>query len=84
MFAYTAATVLAFSALISAAPAPVPITKYAGPVKTDSYIIKLKEGVSKSSHIAKLLSEIQGKDSAITYKVCVLVSCELDYAYTEV
>ncbi|KAF8596877.1 putative subtilisin-like serine protease [Ceratobasidium sp. AG-I] len=68
MFTYTAATVLALSALVSAAPAPVPITKYAGPVKADSYIIKLKEGVSKSSHIASLLAEIQGKDSAITYK----------------
>ncbi|CAE6471135.1 unnamed protein product [Rhizoctonia solani] len=59
-----AAAVLAFSALASAAPAPVPITKYAGPSKADSYIIKLKDGVSKSSHIARLLSEIQGKDSS--------------------
>jgi cerevisin len=68
MFPSTAATILVLSALASAAPAAIPITKYAGPTKADSYIIKLKDGVSKSSHIARLLSEIQGKDSSITYK----------------
>ncbi|KAB5592548.1 Serine protease [Ceratobasidium theobromae] len=68
MFISTAASILALSALASAIPAAIPITKYAGPAKADSYIIKLKNGVSKSSHIARLLSEIQGKDSSITYK----------------
>ncbi|KEP51107.1 serine protease [Rhizoctonia solani 123E] len=68
MFTSTTAVVLALSALASATPALIPITKYAGPTKADSYIIKLKEGVSKPSHIARLLSEIQGKDSSITYK----------------
>ncbi|CAE6393612.1 unnamed protein product [Rhizoctonia solani] len=44
MFTSTAAAILALSALASAAPAPIPITKYAGPAKADSYIIKLKDG----------------------------------------
>ncbi|QRW16756.1 mitochondrial carrier protein [Rhizoctonia solani] len=44
MFTSTAAAVFALSALASAAPAPIPITKYAGPAKADSYIIKLKDG----------------------------------------
>jgi hypothetical protein len=65
----SAAAVLALSVVVSAAPAAVPITKYPGSTKADSYIVKLKDGVSKSSHIARLLSEIQGKDSSITYKV---------------
>ncbi|KAG9094416.1 subtilisin-like serine protease [Ceratobasidium sp. 370] len=68
MFASTTAAILTLSALVSAAPAAIPITKYAGPTKADSYIIKLKDGVSKASHIARLLSQIQGKDSSITYK----------------
>ncbi|CCO33171.1 Proteinase R OS=Tritirachium album GN=PROR PE=1 SV=1 [Rhizoctonia solani AG-1 IB] len=68
MFTSAGVAILVLSALASAAPAPVPIIKYAGPAKADSYIIKLKDGVSKSSHIARLLSEIQGKDSSITYK----------------
>ncbi|CAE6435194.1 unnamed protein product [Rhizoctonia solani] len=44
MFTSTVAAVLALSALASAAPASIPITKYAGPTKADSYIIKLKNG----------------------------------------
>ncbi|CAE6521900.1 unnamed protein product, partial [Rhizoctonia solani] len=44
MFTSTTAVVLALSALASATPALIPITKYAGPTKADSYIIKLKEG----------------------------------------
>ncbi|CAE6531973.1 unnamed protein product [Rhizoctonia solani] len=42
----------------------VPITKRAGPVNPNSYIIKLKDGVSKSSHLASLLS---GTKVAYTY-----------------
>ncbi|KAF8738749.1 peptidase, partial [Rhizoctonia solani] len=86
MFTSTAAAVLALSALASAAPAPIPITKYAGPAKADSYIIKLKDGVSKSSHIARLLSEIQGKDSSITYKAmgqCQRLQWSSDVEYIE-
>ncbi|KAG8741725.1 subtilisin-like serine protease [Ceratobasidium sp. 414] len=41
-----------------AAPTNVPISKHAGPVKANSYIIKLKDGVSKDSHIATLVAAI--------------------------
>ncbi|ELU38690.1 peptidase inhibitor i9 domain-containing protein [Rhizoctonia solani AG-1 IA] len=34
----------------------VPITKRAGPVNPNSYIVKLKDGVSKSAHLKTLLS----------------------------
>ncbi|CAE6454372.1 unnamed protein product [Rhizoctonia solani] len=46
--------------------ANVPIGKHTGPVKANSYIIKLKDSVSKDSHIAKLLSGMS--DSKIEYK----------------
>ncbi|KAH7337443.1 serine protease [Rhizoctonia solani] len=62
-------TVAAFSAILTAFAAPtvnVPVSKHAGPVKANSYIIKLKDGVSKDSHIAKLLSSTP--DSKIEYK----------------
>ncbi|CCO34084.1 Cuticle-degrading protease OS=Metarhizium anisopliae GN=PR1 PE=1 SV=1 [Rhizoctonia solani AG-1 IB] len=62
-------TAAAFSALLTAFAAPtvnVPVGKHAGPVKANSYIIKLKDGVSKDSHIAKLLSSTS--DSKIEYK----------------
>ncbi|CAE6469614.1 unnamed protein product [Rhizoctonia solani] len=46
-----------------AAPAAIPVTKLAGPVKENSYIIKLKDGVSKDSHVAHLLEFIGSQDS---------------------
>ncbi|KAF8708105.1 peptidase, partial [Rhizoctonia solani] len=53
--------------VVHAAPVlNVPISKHAGPVKANSYIIKLKDGVSKDSHIAKLLSKTS--DSKVKYK----------------
>ncbi|CAE6344467.1 unnamed protein product [Rhizoctonia solani] len=58
-----------FYAILTAYAAPtvnVPISKHAGPVKANSYIIKLKDGVSKDSHIAKLLSRTP--DSKVEYK----------------
>ncbi|CAE6451851.1 unnamed protein product [Rhizoctonia solani] len=51
-----------------AAPAAIPITKLAGPVKENSYIIKLKDGVSKDSHVARLLDFIGSQDSKVVYK----------------
>ncbi|KAH7326858.1 putative subtilisin-like serine protease [Rhizoctonia solani] len=51
-----------------AAPAAIPITKLAGPVKENSYIIKLKDGVSKDSHVARLLDYIGSRDSKVVYK----------------
>ncbi|GAB1518630.1 hypothetical protein RhiTH_001693 [Rhizoctonia solani] len=51
-----------------AAPAAIPITKLAGPVNENSYIIKLKDGVSKDSHVARLLEYIGNQDSKVVYK----------------
>ncbi|KAH7326860.1 putative subtilisin-like serine protease [Rhizoctonia solani] len=51
-----------------AAPAAIPITKLAGPVNENSYIIKLKDGVSKDSHVARLLEFIGNQDSKVVYK----------------
>ncbi|KAJ1306423.1 hypothetical protein OPQ81_007426 [Rhizoctonia solani] len=51
-----------------AAPAAIPITKLAGPAKENSYVIKLKDGVSKDSHIAQLLDFIGSQDSQVVYK----------------
>ncbi|KAF8757776.1 peptidase S8 family [Rhizoctonia solani] len=51
-----------------AAPTAIPITKLAGPSKENSYIIKLKDGVSKDSHVARLLEFIGGQDSKVVYK----------------
>ncbi|CAE7229635.1 unnamed protein product [Rhizoctonia solani] len=50
--------------LLTALAATVPITKYAGPVKPNSYIIKLKDDVLKGSHITELLFQT---DSKIVY-----------------
>ncbi|KAF8751539.1 peptidase [Rhizoctonia solani] len=49
------------AAVLPALAAPtnnVPISKYAGPVKSNSYIIKLKDGVSTDAHVNKLISAI--------------------------
>ncbi|CAE6393627.1 unnamed protein product, partial [Rhizoctonia solani] len=51
-----------------AAPAAIPIAKLAGPAKENSYIIKLKDGVSKDSHVARLLEFIGNQDSKVVYK----------------
>ncbi|CAE6521460.1 unnamed protein product [Rhizoctonia solani] len=42
----------------------IPITKRAGPIKVNSYIIKLKDGVSKPAHLASLK---EGSKVAYTY-----------------
>lgn len=56
---------------VLAAPSPsaerIPITKRAGLVKPNSYIIKLKDGVSKSSHLARLQSGSTGYGIAYSY-----------------
>jgi cerevisin len=70
-FALIAAT-LAVQAL--AAPTSIPIIKLAGPAKDNSYVIKLKDGVSKDSHIAQLLEFIGSQDSRVVYKVCIYCS----------
>ncbi|KAG9124884.1 subtilisin-like serine protease [Ceratobasidium sp. 392] len=65
-FIAAVAAILAIPAL--AIPAAIPVTKLAGPAKANSYIIKLKAGVSKDSHIARLLEAIGSLDSKVTYK----------------
>ncbi|KAG8737373.1 subtilisin-like serine protease [Ceratobasidium sp. 414] len=65
-FAAVAAAILAIPAF--AVPTAIPITKPPGPAKADSYIIKLKNGVSQDSHIARLLEEIGSLDSEVTYQ----------------
>ncbi|KAG8771036.1 hypothetical protein FRC12_003884, partial [Ceratobasidium sp. 428] len=60
-----------------AVPAAIPVTKPAGPAKADSYIIKLKDGASKDSHIARLLQEIgasaDASDSKVTYEYNIVM-----------
>ncbi|KAF8597651.1 serine protease [Ceratobasidium sp. AG-I] len=57
-------SIAALAAILSSAAAPtsnnVPITKVPGPVKANSYIIKLKDNVSKDSHLNKLASSFTG------------------------
>ncbi|CAE6535239.1 unnamed protein product [Rhizoctonia solani] len=55
-----------YALIAIAAPSHVPISKYAGPVKANSYIIKLKDDTSKHSHIAHLLST--APELTITYQ----------------
>ncbi|CAE6469115.1 unnamed protein product, partial [Rhizoctonia solani] len=51
-----------------AAPTPnVPISKFAGQVKTNSYIIKLKDGVSKDAHISQLIAALTA-EGKVQYK----------------
>ncbi|KAG8709384.1 subtilisin-like serine protease [Ceratobasidium sp. 423] len=57
-----------FVAPVLTAPAAIPITKLAGPAKENSYIIKLKDGVSKDSHVGRLLEFIGNRDSKVVYK----------------
>lgn len=73
MKSFVAIAAAALVAPAFAAPTALPITKLAGPTRSDSYIIKLKDGVSKDSHIARLLEAISGQDSKVVYKVCATV-----------
>ena len=52
------------------APTALPIIKLAGPTRSDSYIVKLKDGVSKDLHIAGLIAAIGIQESKVVYKVC--------------
>ncbi|KAH7327608.1 serine protease [Rhizoctonia solani] len=51
----------AFAVILPVFAAPttnVPISKFAGRIKANSYIIKLKDGVSKDAHINKLITAL--------------------------
>ncbi|KAG8714143.1 subtilisin-like serine protease [Ceratobasidium sp. 395] len=52
----SAAALAAILPVFAAPTVNVPISKHAGPVKANSYIIKLKDGVAQDSHIAKLIA----------------------------
>ncbi|KAG9120599.1 subtilisin-like serine protease [Ceratobasidium sp. 392] len=63
-------SVAALAAVIPALAAPtgnVPITKFAGQVKANSYIIKLKDGVSKDTHLNSIISKFTA-GSSLQYK----------------
>ncbi|KAG8714145.1 subtilisin-like serine protease [Ceratobasidium sp. 395] len=63
-------SIAALAAIIPALAAPtgnVPINKFAGQVKANSYIIKLKDGVSKDAHLSALISKFT-TGSSLQYK----------------
>ncbi|KAG8714144.1 subtilisin-like serine protease [Ceratobasidium sp. 395] len=63
-------SVAALAAIIPALAAPtgnVPINKFAGQVKANSYIIKLKDGVTKDAHLSALISKFTA-GSSLQYK----------------
>ncbi|KAG8783793.1 subtilisin-like serine protease [Ceratobasidium sp. 428] len=88
MLALLSATALAVLIPTLAAPTSggnIPITKFAGPVQPDSYIVKLKDGVSKDSHLQSILSNFVA-GSSLKYKydifngyVVTLKSRDLDF-----
>ncbi|QRV81545.1 cuticle-degrading protease [Ceratobasidium sp. AG-Ba] len=66
MRAFLSTTTLALLVPTLAAPTPgasVPITKFAGLVQPNSYIIKLKDGISKDSHLRSILSKFTAGSS---------------------
>ncbi|KAG8791760.1 subtilisin-like serine protease [Ceratobasidium sp. 428] len=65
-------SVAALTVLVPTLAAPtsggnIPFTKFAGPVQPDSYIVKLKDGVSKDSHLQSILSNFVA-GSSLRYK----------------
>ncbi|KDQ21395.1 hypothetical protein BOTBODRAFT_50040 [Botryobasidium botryosum FD-172 SS1] len=65
-FATISALALALPAF--GAPTLTPIQKASGPVKADSYIIKLKEGSDRSSHLVKLGQILGTSESHVEYE----------------
>lgn len=62
------ATALAFFSAVSAAPTVQlkTVEKYAGSIKPSSFIVKLKDGVSKDAHLA-WLAETVGASATVTH-----------------
>ncbi|KAF8597654.1 putative subtilisin-like serine protease [Ceratobasidium sp. AG-I] len=64
-------SIAALAAILPALAAPtsgnVPITKFPGSVKANSYIIKLKDGVSKDAHLSQIISSFTA-GSSLQYK----------------
>ncbi|KAF8597653.1 subtilisin-like protein [Ceratobasidium sp. AG-I] len=48
-------------------PTNTPISKFAGPVKANSYIVKLKDGVSQDAHLSSLIAAVT-EGSKVEYK----------------
>ncbi|KAJ1307125.1 hypothetical protein OPQ81_001243 [Rhizoctonia solani] len=63
---------LTFIAPALSAPTPVPLTKRAGPVNPESYIIKLRDGISLENLVYALTEKLSGSDSSITHKYAPL------------
>ncbi|KAG9081755.1 subtilisin-like serine protease, partial [Ceratobasidium sp. 370] len=67
MLAFISVAALYALAPVFAAPTSVPITKYAGPVKANSYLVKIKDNVSVDAHLDSILvSFVAG--SSLQYK----------------
>ncbi|KAF8600730.1 subtilisin-like protein [Ceratobasidium sp. AG-I] len=66
-FTTVAALAVLFPVLGAPTSSNVPISKFPGTVKADSYIIKLKTGISKESHISQIISRFTS-DSKLQYK----------------
>ncbi|KAG9084598.1 subtilisin-like serine protease [Ceratobasidium sp. UAMH 11750] len=67
MLAFVSIAALCALAPVFAVPTSVPITKYAGPVKASSYIVKLKDGVSKDAHLDSIINSFVA-GSSLQYK----------------
>ncbi|KDQ17699.1 hypothetical protein BOTBODRAFT_155761 [Botryobasidium botryosum FD-172 SS1] len=63
----TSLCALALVIPVFAVPTLVPVQKVAGPIKADSYIIKLKQGADKSGHLSKLAQILATADSHVKY-----------------
>ncbi|KAG8728722.1 subtilisin-like serine protease [Ceratobasidium sp. 428] len=67
MLAFVSLAALSVLIPALAAPTSVPISKHAGPVKANSYLIKLKDGVSKNAHLNSIISKFVA-GSSLEYK----------------
>ncbi|CAE6416857.1 unnamed protein product [Rhizoctonia solani] len=70
----TAFVVSALTFIVPALSAPtiIPITKRAGPIKLDSYIVKFKPGVSQDRPLSNLAEKLRNSGSSITYNYAPL------------
>ncbi|KAG8791154.1 subtilisin-like serine protease [Ceratobasidium sp. 428] len=67
MLVFSFALLAAVLPVFAAPTGNVPITKFAGRVKANSYIIKLKDGVSRETHLNAILPKFVA-DSGLKYK----------------
>ncbi|KAG9086852.1 subtilisin-like serine protease [Ceratobasidium sp. 370] len=67
MLAFISIAALYALAPVFAAPTSVPITKHAGPVKANSYLVKIKDNVSVDAHLNSILASFVA-GSSLQYK----------------